>query len=152
MGACPPLQSILAHGVVGPSGVDHRIGATLDFGDGLVSQFLCGFDMGADNGLRIIGEHGSIVVPEQFWQATDAQLHVADRGMVGVHRPFRINGFEDEIEEAVRVIGRGGIESQRMTHDETLETLHWMDRIREIVGVRYPFEAARAAPETARAT
>ena len=143
-GACPPLRELHASALLGPSGVDHRLAATLEFPDGIYSQLLCGFEMSADNALRIIGEHGTIVVP-RFWQATEAQLRRAGEEAVTVHRPFRVNGFEYEIEEAVRVIRRGGIESPGITHAETIETLRWMERIRGIVGVRYPFEARVAA-------
>jgi hypothetical protein len=62
-----------------------------------------------------------------------------------VRRPHRINGFEYEIEEAVRVIRAGGLESPGIPLAETLETLRWMCRIREAVGVSYPFEAAAGA-------
>jgi predicted dehydrogenase len=141
LGECPPLKSLQASGVVGASGVDHRVSATLEFPDGIVSQLTCGFEMSSDRGLRIGGEHGHIVIPS-FWQATEAELHVAGKDVV-VHRPFRINGFEGEIEEAMGAIRRGDIESPRISHEETLATLAWMDRIREIVGVRYPFENAR---------
>jgi predicted dehydrogenase len=143
-GACPPVRALDASAVVGPSGVDHRLVATLEFPDGIYSQLLCGFEMSADNTLRIIGEHGTIVVP-RFWQATEAQLCRADEEPVVVRRPFRINGFEYEAEEAVRVIRRGGIESPGITHAETLETLRWMERIRGLVGVRYPFEVRATA-------
>lgn len=140
MGQCPPLQSLHATGVVGPSGVDHRVGATLEFADGVVSQFICGFDASADNGFRIIGEHGVISIPARFWEATDAELQVAGKEALSVRRPFRINGFEGEIEEAMGAIRRGDIESPLMSHQDTLTTLEWMDRIRAIMGVRYPFE------------
>ncbi|HEX7605973.1 MAG TPA: Gfo/Idh/MocA family oxidoreductase [Usitatibacter sp.] len=139
LGRCPPLQALQASGVVGPSGVDHRASATLEFPGGIVSQLTCGFEMSADNTFRIAGELGSIVIP-QFWQATDAELRVAGKDAVAAHRPHRINGFEGEIEEAMAMIRRGDIESPRISHDETLATLEWMDRIREQIGVRYPFE------------
>jgi predicted dehydrogenase len=143
LGECPLLQSLHASGVVGPTGVDHRIAATLEFPGGVTAQFICGFDASADNTLRIVGENGTIVVP-MFWQATEAQLR-AGKDHVAVRRPFRINGFEYEIEEAVRAIGEGCVESPGIPHSETLETLRWMCRIREAVGVRYPFEAADEA-------
>jgi len=143
-GSCPPLRNLNASAVLGPSGVDHRLSATLEFPDGICSQVLCGFDLSADNALRIIGELGTIVVPN-FWKATEAQLCRAGEEPVAVQRPFRINGFEYEAEEAVRVVRRGGIESPGITHADTIETLRWMERIRGIVGVRYPFEAPVAA-------
>jgi predicted dehydrogenase len=139
-GKCPPLKALDARGVIGPGGVDHRIAATLEFPQGLVAQFVCGFEMSSDNSFRILGERGSIVVPQLFWQGTEAQLRIPGKDVAAVSRPFRINGFEDEIEEAVAVIRRGGIESPEIPHAETLATLEWMDRIRTVVGVRYPFE------------
>jgi predicted dehydrogenase len=141
LGECPPLASLRASGVLGPTGVDHRTSATLEFSGGIVSQLTCGFEMNADNTLRISGELGSIVVP-QFWQAVSAELRVSGKDPVVAQRPFRINGFEGEIEEAMGAIRGGRIESPRIAHDETLATLEWMDRIREQVGVRYPFEEA----------
>ena len=57
-----------------------------------------------------------------------------------VDAPLRINGFEGEIEAAMRCIGAGEVESAQMPHEETRQTLEWMDRIRRQIGVRYPFE------------
>lgn len=144
-GACPPLVALQANGTVGPTGVDHRIAGKLEFADGVSSQFLCAFDMSSDNSFRITGENGAILLPKNFWQATDAELRVFGADAVTVNRPFAINGFEGEIQEAVDLIRAGKIESPSIPHDETLVTLEWMDRIRAIVGVRYPFEEAAAA-------
>jgi len=141
LGECPSLESLQASGVVGPSGVDHHVSATLEFPSGTVSQFICGFDMSADNGLRIFGEHGSIIIPNRFWEATVAELHCVGKDVEVVHSPFRTNGFEGEIEEAMAAIRSGAIESAQISHAESLATLAWMDRIRELVGVRYPFES-----------
>jgi len=139
LGKCPPLKSLHASAVLASTGVDQRLAATLEFADGVTSQFVCGFDASADNTLRIIGERGVISVPS-FWQGTDAQLRVAGKDAVNISRPFRVNGFEGEIEEAMARIRQGDIESPVISHAETLETLVWMDRIRDIVCVRYPFE------------
>ena len=58
-----------------------------------------------------------------------------------VHAPMRINGFEGEVEEAMRCIRGGLVESQRMPHAETLAIIAYLDEIRNQLGVRYPFEA-----------
>jgi predicted dehydrogenase len=148
LGQCPALHGLHASGVLGPTGVDHRVAATLEFQGGVTSQLVCGFDANADNTLRIVGEHGTIEVA-RFWQSTEAQLRAGKENMA-VRRPFRINGFEYEIEEAARVIGEGGVESPGIPHADTIETLRWMCRIRDAVGVRYPFEAAAGAAQTAQ--
>jgi predicted dehydrogenase len=140
LGSCPELQSLTATGVVGPTGVDHRVAASLEFAGGVVSQFQCGFDGVSDNALRLLGEHGVISVVDRFWEGTTVTLQRPDQPLETVHRPFRINGFEGQIEEAIRCIADGRIESLVIPHADTVTIAAWMDRIRALVGVRYPFE------------
>ncbi len=140
LGACPEPVSIHATGVLAPTGVDQRVTATLQFPGGIDSQFVCGLDGSAENALAIFGERGVIKLPTKFWQATEALLQRLDEPEQRMQAPFRVNGFEYEIEEAQRCIRAGLIESPRMTHADTLATLGWMDEIRRQVGVRYPFE------------
>jgi predicted dehydrogenase len=140
LGACPEPLSIHATGVLAPTGVDQRVAATLHFPGGLDSQFICGLDGSAENALTIFGEHGVIKLPTHFWQATEARLQQWGEPEQHVEAPFRVNGFEYEIEEAQWCIRAGLIESPSMPHAETLATLRWMDEIRRQVGVRYPFE------------
>jgi predicted dehydrogenase len=139
-GACPEPSSIDARGVLATTGVDRRVSATLHFPCGFDSQFICGLDGVADNALTILGERGVIRLPTRFWQATTALLQRPGEPDQLVEHPFRINGFEYEIEEAQRCVRAGLIESPRMTHDDTLATLSWMDAIRRQIGVSYPFE------------
>jgi len=140
LGDCPEPRSLQARGHLAPSGVDQRVWATLEFEGGIVSQFTCGFDGSADNALRIFGERGHIIVPHDFWQATEARLLRDGCPPEVVHAPFAINGFEGEVAEAVRCARAGLVESPAMGHADTLAVLGWMDAIRAQLGVRYPFE------------
>ena len=140
LGECPDYRSLQVDGLLAPSGVDQRLAATLMFPGGISSQFVCALDACADNALRLYGSRGSIVLPTRFWQATEAVLQVQGEPEERVSLPFRINGFEGEIEEAMRCARAGLIESPRMPHDESLATLAWMDEMRRRLGLRYPFE------------
>ena len=140
LGLCPEPHSIQASGVIAPTGVDLRVAATLNFPGGIASQFTCGFDSCADNSLRIFGEHGVISVGPNFSAASEASLLLKGEEAQRVVRPLRFNGFEGEIEEAQACIRGGLIESPTMSHADSLATLGWMDEIRRILGVRYPFE------------
>ena len=135
-----PEPALLAHAQLSASGVDQRLAVMLGFPGGLASQFICGFDGAADNGLRIFGERGHIHLPQMFWEAREATLQRSGEAPLTVPCPFQINGFEYEINEAMRCIQAGAIESPVMPHAETLATLRWMDRLRAAVGVRYPFD------------
>lgn len=139
-GPMPSFESLQASGVRGPTGVDHRVAASLTFGGGVVAQFQCGFDGESDNALRVFGESGVICLPSRFWEATRATLQRGSAPAEQVDAPFRINGFEGEIEEAMRCIRRGEIESAAMPHADSLACVGWMDEIRAQLGVCYPFE------------
>jgi predicted dehydrogenase len=141
LGTCPILRDLQVHGVLAPTRVDQRLAASLVFDGDVVSQLVCGFDSQSDNSLHIVGEHGWISAPHNFWQATEVVLQSRDAAPLHVQAPFAINGFEGEIVEAMRCIRGGLVESPHMPHAETLATLGWMDAIRARLGVRYPFEA-----------
>ena len=138
-GQCPEPLRIQAHAVLAPTGVDQRVTGTLMFPRGVSLQFVCGLDTAADNSLRILGNRGSIVLAHNFWEATEATLLRHNQLPHTEAAPFRINGFEGEIEETMRCVRAGLTESPRMPHAETLTLVRWMDAIRAQVGVHYPF-------------
>jgi predicted dehydrogenase len=140
LGACPDPVSMHAEGVLAPTGVDQRSSSMIVFPAGVVSQFVCAFDSQADNALRIFGDAGFISVPQRFWEATEAVLSRPHRQLETAFVPFRINGFEEEIEETMRCVRAGLTESPRMPHAETLAIIGCLDELRRQLGVRYPFE------------
>lgn len=142
LGKCPPAEQLHANAVLGPTGVDHRLTGTVQFADGISSQFVCGIDTDAENAFHIFGERGHITIHPNFWSAARATLTIGGTAPVTLERPHRINGFEYEIEEAMRCIRAGQIESSVVPHEETRQLLAWMDAMRRQVGVRYPFESS----------
>lgn len=139
-GNCPEPVRMQAQAVLAPTGVDQRLSATLVFEHGVTSQFVCGFDASSDNAMHILGERGSIVFRRGFSYATEVVLTQAGQSPQVVAAPFRVNGFEYEVEEALRCLRAGRLESTHMPHAESLALLRWMDELRRQVGVRYPFE------------
>lgn len=143
LGHCPEPTRIQATGVLAPTGVDQRVTATLEFPQGITSQFTCAFDSISENALHIFGSAGSITVPHNFWEATQATLHRPGREPEALEAPFAINGFEYEIEETMRCVRAGLLQSPQMPHTETLALVAWMDELRRQLGVRYPFETTK---------
>lgn len=139
LGTCPEPDRIVASGTLAPTGVDQRVGGMLIFPGGVIAQWVCSFDAWSDNALVICGERGTITLPQRFWQATRAVLKVKDEAEVACEAPWRISGFEGEVEEAMRCIDAGLIESPRMPHTETLALARWNDEVLRQLGVRYPF-------------
>ncbi len=140
LGHCPNPTYIQASGMLGPTGVDHRVNATIEFDQKIASQFICSFDSTADNTFRIYGEHGKITIAAPFWGATQATLQRSNETPVTANANHKINGFEYEVEEVMRCVKAGETQSKQMPLSESLVTLEWMDTMRTQMGVKYPFE------------
>ncbi len=54
--------------------------------------------------------------------------------------PSQINGYEYEVLACIRAMEAGALECEEMPHDETVEIMEQMDRLRREWGVVYPFE------------
>lgn len=129
----PALQVV---GRIGASGVEERVAMTLAWPGGAVGQFVCAFDGRAPNDLVVTGEAGFITLHGPFWQCTRASLSRHGEPVESVERPFRINGFEYEIEEAIRCIALGYVESPAVPHADTVAVLRQVDAMRRTLGVR----------------
>jgi predicted dehydrogenase len=132
-------SAVDAHAHLGPTRVDELTAATLVYPRGTVSQFTCSFLFEAINDLLIYGTKGHICVQSKFWQSTQARLDVVGKERA-VALPFRRNGFEYQIEEAMRCIRGGRRESEKMPLGCTLANMETMDEIRRQIGLRYSFE------------
>lgn len=139
-GRCPPLVTLQVDGALAATGVDRRVAGTLVFEGGAVAQFVCAADGQGENALSIQGERGCIRIAEPFWGATEAVLSRRGQAPVALACPHEINGFEGEIDEAVRCARAGLLESPAMPLAETLALAEWMQQIRQRLGVVYPFD------------
>ena len=54
--------------------------------------------------------------------------------------PTQISGYEYELLACKKAIEEGKTECEEMPHSEILEIMRQMDQIREIYGIRFPFE------------
>ena len=130
---------IQSQAALGSTGVDIVLAANLKYASGAISQFTTSFIHKARNDFAIYGTKGNIILDEPFWGGKKGAVTAGARHL-HLDRPFRSYGFEYEIEEAVRCIREGRLESPSMTHADSLANLQLMDTIREQVGVEYPFE------------
>ncbi|HYF64449.1 MAG TPA: Gfo/Idh/MocA family oxidoreductase, partial [Herpetosiphonaceae bacterium] len=130
---------IAAQARIGETNVDELTSASLRYDDGSVSQFTCTIRAGTANEFAIYGRGGHIRVHNIFCAATAATLVTAGKELT-VSEPFRATGFEYQIEEAMRCMQAGLLESPSMTHAQSLANMTTMDRIRAAIGLRYSFE------------
>lgn len=122
------------------TGVDEWLSVALAYPEGAFARFACGFVAAGTNSLTIAGERGTIRIPEPFLSAQRA-VCASDGEELAFEGLFLGDGFEFEINEAMRCLRAGEVESPMIPLDDTLATQQTMDRIREQIGLRYPFES-----------
>ena len=121
------------------SGVDGTDRITFRWHSGERAELTCGVETDGSMSAKITGTEGFIEIPSQFHAAERFTLSTAS-GSEEFTLPFRINGYEYEIEEVARCLKAGLTESPVMPLDETFETMKLMDRLRASWGVFYPGE------------
>ena len=132
-------DQVVATARLAETGVDELLAASLHYPSGGLAQFVCGLGAEFDNSLVIGGDTGFIRLPSRFLHGKEAVLEVS--GKIETVRPtHRGEGFEYQIEEAMRCVRAGEIESPMLPHADTLATLETMDEIRRQIGLRYPEE------------
>ena len=131
--------SFTAYSYLGETHVDELTSVSLVYDDGAVSQFTCNMLVQSANDMFIYGTKGHIHVHPPLWASTRATL-VTQGQELTISRPFRSSGFEYEIEDAMRCIRAGLLESPSMSHADTLANMTLMDQIRARVGLKYSFE------------
>lgn len=79
-------------------------------------------------------EHGKIIAND-FWESQKITVddEVFEFPHVGEGFPYQIEAFSETIE-------KGLLENELMTHDQTRKSMELLDRIRSIIGLKYPFE------------
>lgn len=131
-------SAIVANGMIGETNVDERTSVILDY-DGVASQFTCALNTELENSFSIYGSRGCIFIDTMFWAATKAKLRVDGEAEQVVELPFRSTGFEYQIEEVMRCISEGKLQSDVMSWQETMNTMRTMDEIRKQIGLEYAF-------------
>ena len=134
-----PPESFAAQAQLSDTGVDVSTSVLLKYPNGVISQFNTNFTSNNVNDFYIYGSKGYIRIYANYWGSSKASLCLADQEMT-VTRPLRAGGFEFEIEEAMRCVRLGLLESPGMPHAGTLANMELMDLIRADIGVKYPFE------------
>ena len=131
--------SFSAQAILSETGADELTAGLLKFENGAISQFSSNFVSNNGNEFSIYGTKGYIHIHAMYWAGQKATLVTEDQELT-VSKPFRATGFEYETEEAMYCIRNGLLESPGITHAQTLDNMELMDKIREEIGVKYPFE------------
>ena len=109
--------------------------------DHAMASMMSGFKSQSDMRARICGTLGSIFI-EPIWHETQAYSFLDNRTgqEVKIELPTRGKGFTYEIEECIHCIQAGLLQSSSWTWKNSLELIGITDKIRQQIGLQYPFE------------
>jgi predicted dehydrogenase len=128
--------SVQAAADIGETGVDEQTGMVLKYGEGQLALLSCAIRTQTPHWARIDGTEGTIEIPA-FWHATTARLIRPGQEPTEVTGEF---GYHFEAAEVMACLRQGKVESETMPLDESVSIAETLDRVRTLIGVKYPME------------
>ena len=131
-------KNILADANFYKTGVELQTSVILSYGN---AQAILHSGLGTNYEVKakIVGVNGTLsLLPD--WHRTQGYILEVDNTATTVKLPTSGIGYSHEIEEVHKCLKEGKIESSLWSHQNSLDLIQLMDKIREIVGVKFPFE------------
>ena len=131
-------DGVVAQGVLGDSGVDEQVVATLRYPGAALSVIKAALRVNLACTARISGTDGHIDVPA--WMHCPNSITVTPSGSKAesIDCTYEGNGLRFEIEEVHRCLEGGRLESSVIPLDESVLLASTLDVIRSQIGVVYP--------------
>ncbi|GAA4264806.1 aldo/keto reductase [Frondihabitans peucedani] len=142
--------SLTAVGTLSPEGVDEWATASLVFPSGVTANVRSGIRLQDDNEVTVIGSAGRITLRDPWLpsetEGSDIDLDVVGRPRETIHiAGDRQWGLEGDAVASNHAAGQ----SPEITWADSLGNAATLDRWRDAIGLRYPFEADTAFVPTA---
>ena len=120
-------------------GTDDYSSVLLQYENGAIAQLTTAIQTNIPTLASIYGSKGHINIPE-FKDPTMFKVNLDDGTSYKVERDFEVNGFEYEIREAQNCLVENKQCSYIMTPEQSIAVMQIMDNVREIWGMKFPFE------------
>ncbi|MBW6492445.1 MAG: Gfo/Idh/MocA family oxidoreductase [Lentimicrobium sp.] len=85
----------------------------------------------------IYGDKGSIKMHSRFHHTEKLTLQLNNNTTETFHCPYIGNGYYHEIKEVMDCLKQGKTESEKMPHSMSLDLILTLDKIREMIGLKY---------------
>lgn len=129
-------KAVQAMGRFGETGVD-MFSIFQTEHEGGYGQFYSGFDLHGKGDALICGTLGSITIHKNWWNPAAATIDYLDGRGVKFDVPFTGGGFNYEIEHFCRLINNNLTESPVISHDMSRKMISMLDKVRDIIGLKF---------------
>ena len=126
------------------TGVDETVTCQFRYPSGVLASIKTSYNLRTERIVRVYGTTGYIEFPDFQGGETFRLLHHGGTNEIKEVRDYQAshgaNGFTFQVEEVVRCVRSGQLESEIMPLDESISIMEVMDRMRAEWKFRYPFE------------
>ncbi len=132
---------VSAEGILSEQGVDLQNSVTLKWNDGRMAVLHSNMQALTDRRGIIYGDKGYLVV-ENINNCESINAYGLDRKLIRQYDlPRQISGYEYEVEACRKAIEKGAVECEEMPLKDSIAVMELLDRIRELLGIRYTCES-----------
>ncbi|MEU8567615.1 Gfo/Idh/MocA family oxidoreductase, partial [Streptomyces pathocidini] len=132
-------SEIQARAHLTPEGTDAETGMLLGWESGATALLSCSITASLPITAVVSGTKGRIEFPRGFFAPLKCVLHVDGEDPVEITEP-EPKGMRDEAAEVMRALRAGQLESPLVPLEGSLAVMRTLDRVRGLIGVRYPGE------------
>jgi len=134
-------DSVKATGRLSAEGVDEIGAALLNYNSGKYAIAESSIVTQTPLEAEVFGEKGKILIQRQWNEKPPAiELEQYDGNIQTIDLNWEGRGFQFEVEEVSGCIRRGAVESEKISHNFSLELMRCLDEVRKQMEVRYPGE------------
>lgn len=120
--------SIKAFADYAHTGVENKCSIILKFPCGELAHLFSGFVVETNQDAIVYGEYGSITL-KKFWRCTEIVVNLKGQKPNIYKIPYTSTGFVHEIDEVLKCINEGKIESQTIPHQLSIDVAGIMDEV-----------------------
>jgi predicted dehydrogenase len=138
-------EKIDAHAHFAPSGVDSDVAMIFGHPSGATSLLHTTLESVTATRATIAGSLGRIEIDRSFYAPTGFSFFGHDGSTFRYENPLLhpdYVGLGEQVREVARCISEGLIESPLRPERDTLEVMEILDRVRKMIGLRYPCEVS----------
>jgi predicted dehydrogenase len=119
------------------NGTDSHTCALIKYKSGAIADISSATLLRKPNEGFVYGTKGYAYL-QRFYAPQEIKLNLNNGDTQVIKTPYAGNGFEEQITHFSNCVLNGLTESPVITHEQTLYITQQMDKIREIIGVKYP--------------
>lgn len=133
-------KALHSSAIMGEYGTDKFNSIMLEYENGATAHLITTIGSQIDTQAVIFGTKGHIMLPS-FTALQEYTVAVDNSSPYTIKAPFNINGFEYQIRETEQCLLAKKLESDMMTHQNTLDVMRLMDKARSAWKLTFPSEA-----------